>query len=100
VLIEHHGPVRGPIDPDLVGVGSGNPTSYEAIRTPREVYVEYVNGDREYYDLTRDPGETDNTMRSLSPRRRVRLHATLKALETCRGQLTCWAAGHLARPGG
>src|SRR5206468_9488292 len=34
VLIEHRGPVRGPLDPDLPQVGSGNPLSYEAIRLP------------------------------------------------------------------
>jgi arylsulfatase A-like enzyme len=97
VLVEHHGPVRAPFDPDLAGVGSGNPVSYEAIRTPHEVYVEYQDGEREYYALNRDPDEIDNTILSVSPRRRARLHATLKALETCRGQLTCWAAGHIAR---
>jgi arylsulfatase A-like enzyme len=96
VLIEHHGPGRAPLDPDVPGVGSGNPPSYEAIRTPHEVYVEYVDGEVEYYDIRRDPYELRNTVRSLSPARRARLHATLRALATCRGQRVCWAAGHLA----
>jgi arylsulfatase A-like enzyme len=97
VLIEHHGPEGAPLDPDLPGIGAGNPTSYEAIRTRREVYVEYVDGESEYYDLARDPFETDNTVRSLSPRHRARLHATLTALAACRGQQSCSAAGRLVK---
>ena len=95
VLIEHHGPERAPFDPDLPGIGAGNPTSYEAVRTPNEVYVEYVDGETEYYDLTRDPYEIDNTVRSLSPQHRAQLHATLTGLEACGGQRDCWAAGHM-----
>ncbi|MEA2309426.1 MAG: N-acetylglucosamine-6-sulfatase [Thermoleophilaceae bacterium] len=97
VLIEHHGPVRGPFDPDLPDVGSGNPPSYEAVRTPHEVYVEYATGEAEYYDLARDPFEMHNAVARLSRRRRARLHATLNALESCRGRRACWAAGHIAR---
>ena len=66
-LVEHHGPDQDQSDPDFQARASGNPASYEAIRTPNAVYVEYKNGDREYYDLVGDPYELDNTYAELSP---------------------------------
>jgi len=54
-LIEHHGPVNSPADPDLPGPRTGNPPSYEAIRTATATYVEYVTGEKEYHDLKVDP---------------------------------------------
>jgi len=92
VLIEHRGPVRGPLDPDLPQVGSGNPLSYEAIRLPHALYVEYVDGEREYYDLGRDPYERHNVVGSLGARRIATLHATLQRLERCHASRSCWAA--------
>jgi arylsulfatase A-like enzyme len=97
VLIEHHGPVSAPFDPDLPGLGAGNPPSYEAVRTAHEVYVEYVDGETEYYDLHRDPYELHNRVRSLPRRRRARLHKELKALEVCRGRRACWAGARQGR---
>jgi N-acetylglucosamine-6-sulfatase len=91
-LIEHHGPDQDPSDPDYQPRSSGNPTSYEAIRKPNAVYVEYKNGDREYYDLSTDPYELDNTYADLSPGQQARLHQTLTKLESCSGQ-DCWVTG-------
>jgi N-acetylglucosamine-6-sulfatase len=90
-LVEHHGPdhVRG--DPDLPPPGSGNPASYEALRTGEAVYVEYRNGQREYYNLASDPNERHNTYRRLSHQQRSRLHAALGAAKACGGS-GCWAA--------
>jgi arylsulfatase A-like enzyme len=88
-LVEHHGRDQDPGDPDFQSLQSGNPTTYEAIRTQDAVYVEYKNGDREYYDLTRDPYELDNTYADLGPGRQARLHDTLTKLEGCSGQ-DCW----------
>lgn len=92
VLIEHHGPDTIQDDPDLPEPGSGNPPSYEAMRTPDSVYVEYADGELEYYDLTADPNELDNIAQSLPPSKREDLHNTLQALETCHGAASCWAA--------
>ena len=50
-LVEHHGPDQDQSDPDFQSRASGNPPSYEAIRKSNAVYVEYKNGDREYYDI-------------------------------------------------
>ena len=34
--------------------------TFEAVRTHQYVYAEYVNGDRELYDLVLDPDQLDN----------------------------------------
>jgi N-acetylglucosamine-6-sulfatase len=95
VLVEHRGPDNDLTDPDHPPAESGNPVSYEAIRTKTEVYVEYVNGEREYYDLARDPYELTNTYAELSPAKRAQLSATLRALEHCHGQQSCAAASRM-----
>jgi hypothetical protein len=92
VLVEHHGPNANPGDPDRSARGSGNPVTYEAIRTPTSTYVEYVTGDREYYNLAKDPNELTNSASSLSAARRQRLHSTLSALEACHSAASCWRA--------
>ncbi len=93
-LVEHHGPDRARRDPDRPGKGAGTPTTYEAIRTASAVYVEYANGEREYYDGGRDPNELTNTAASLSADERATLHGRLTALSRCHGARQCWAAGH------
>jgi hypothetical protein len=65
------------------------------MRTPRFLYVEYVDGEREFYDLETDPYELDNLAPSLSPADLATLHVDLSLLEQCHGQNACWAAGHL-----
>jgi N-acetylglucosamine-6-sulfatase len=90
-LIEHHGPDFARNDPDLPPPGSGNPTSYEALRTGHSVYAEYRDGEREYYDLRRDRNELHNTFDRLSAKERSSLHAALRASETCDGT-GCWRA--------
>jgi arylsulfatase A-like enzyme len=94
VLIEHHGPDFNTNDPDNPPIDSGNPTSYEAIRTPTSVYIEYNDGETEYYDLTTDPNELNNTVSSLSPSQQSNLHNTLIGLENCHDGASCWTAGH------
>jgi N-acetylglucosamine-6-sulfatase len=95
VLVEHHGPDVRPTDPDAQNFDSGNPTTYEAMRTPDFLYVEYADGEREYYDLRADPYELDNIARDLSQAELARLHEQLGALERCHGAAACWAAGHV-----
>ena len=96
VLIEHHGPVLDAGDPDLPTRGAGNPPSYEALRTPASLYVEYTaTGEREYYNLRSDPFELHNLATHLSLAHERRLHRTLMAIAHCRGQGACWRAQHL-----
>ncbi|MGH3470457.1 MAG: sulfatase family protein [Nocardioidaceae bacterium] len=89
VLIEHHGPDLVPADPDYQPPYSGNPPSYEAIRTRRYLYVEYRDGEHEFYDLRRDPNELANRYASMPVALRNRLQATLTHLEHCSGT-TCF----------
>ncbi len=91
-LVEHRGPDTDPTDPDHQPFRSGNPPSYEAIRTATYTYVEYASGAKEYYDRLTDPFELHNVVGQLSARRRERLHRTLRALETCRGAAACTVA--------
>jgi arylsulfatase A-like enzyme len=94
-LVEHHGPVRNLRDPDLPGLRSGNPTTYEAIRGAKWVYVEYVNGDKEYHDLAADPDELRNTFSALSGATQAALHRSLDAASRCAGVAACAAAERL-----
>ncbi len=94
-LVEHHGPDTLADDPDLPAPNSGNPPSYEAIRTHTYTYVEYVDGSREYYDLAADPLELHNLAGSLPSDRLAALHAALAGLEACHDGATCWTAGHV-----
>jgi len=84
-LIEHRGPVRNLVDPDLPSPRSGNPTTYEAMRTATALYVEYADGEKEYHDLASDPDELHNTFAGLSAERKAALHAALEATQKCHG---------------
>jgi N-acetylglucosamine-6-sulfatase len=85
VLIEHHHPETPNGDPDRQTQSSGNPPSYEALRTATELYVEYVDGEREWYDLTTDPDQLRNRYDELNGDQRAALHDRLVRLEACRG---------------
>jgi N-acetylglucosamine-6-sulfatase len=99
-LVEHRGPMREIADPDLPAPRSGNPTTYEAIRSSTSLYVEYATGEREYHDLTADPHEMRNTYSSRSDEEKSRLHAALGAVRTCRGRDSCRAAERLGGTNG
>jgi arylsulfatase A-like enzyme len=95
-LVEHHGPRLSWMDPDFQQPASGSPFTYEAMRTRSFLYVEYADGEREFYDLRRDPFELHNIARALTPSVRAELHADLRAIKHCHGGQACWAAMHLA----
>lgn len=95
VLIEHAGPDVWGGDPDFQPFGAGNPRSYKAIRSTRFLYVEYSDGEREYYSLGRDPFELHNVASYLRPWRRRMLHAELSRMEDCHSGPQCWQAMHL-----
>jgi arylsulfatase A-like enzyme len=85
VLIEHHHPETPNGDPDRQTLSSGNPPSYEALRTKTDLYVEYVDGEREWYDLTADPNQLHNRYNELTQDGRDGLHNRLVELEACHG---------------
>ncbi|HUI97789.1 MAG TPA: sulfatase [Xanthobacteraceae bacterium] len=88
-LIEHHGPARDTADPDFPGPRSGNPPSYEALRSRSFLYVEYADGDKEYHDLASDPDELHNTFAALPQETKTALSTMLGAVEACRGGTSC-----------
>jgi N-acetylglucosamine-6-sulfatase len=94
-LIEHHGPDLSGVDPDFQQPASGSPRTYEAMRTRRFLYVEYDDGEREFYDLRTDPFELNNIAGRLTVEQSDVLHAELAALERCHGGAACWEAMHV-----
>jgi arylsulfatase A-like enzyme len=94
-LIEHHGSDLSGRDPDYQQTPAGNPRTYEAMRTPSFLYVEYDDGEREFYDLGSDPFELHNIAASLSDARLQQLHDELMAMADCHDSDACWRAMHV-----
>ncbi len=70
----------------------------QAVRTDKYLYVEYLTGEREFYDLTVDPYELTNTYSTVSvtnPQLINSLAAMLAGLRTCAGD-PCRTAEQLA----
>lgn len=64
---------------------------YEAVRTRTHTYVQWETGERELYDLRRDPYELDNIQETADRSLVARLKTRLKLLQNCAGT-TCRAA--------
>jgi hypothetical protein len=79
-------------DPDLPKVPRDNPPSYAAMRMATSLYVEYVDGEREYYDVGRDPEELANTVGQLSQKDLAAFSQALAALQGCHSGQSCVAA--------
>jgi arylsulfatase A-like enzyme len=93
LLIEHTREGTAAGDPDAQGRASGKPDSYTALRTRHTTYVEYANGEREFYDRRRDPPELHNRAARLTRGQRTALSAALQRYRRCAGRTACWAAG-------
>jgi N-acetylglucosamine-6-sulfatase len=96
-LVEHVAPGDRPYDPDRQNRRSGAPPNYKAIRTNQGTYVEYDNGDREYYDHSSDPYQLNNIYGKLSKATKASLHDAVQRLRRCTGREQCWQAGKLRR---
>ncbi|MFI5835947.1 sulfatase [Micromonospora sp. NPDC051300] len=94
-LIEHHGPNQAADDPDAQGRRNGSPITYNALRTATYTYVEYSNGEREYYDRVADPHQLHNIAAALPAARLADLRQALAAYVGCHSHSSCWAAGHV-----
>jgi arylsulfatase A-like enzyme len=68
------------------GRGGGVPPTYAAIRTDRYIYVEYVSGDRQLYDLRADPDQLHNIVGTADPKIVRDLAKQLSALKSCKGE--------------
>ena len=95
ILVEHHGSDMHGGDPDFQNSAAGAPRTYEAMRTPRFLYVEYNDGEREFYDLRHDPFELHNVAYRLSLNQLEQLHAELARMENCHEGHSCWRAMHV-----
>lgn len=84
-FIEHLGPNYRHDDPDLPKKYGGNPPTYRAVRTANELYVEYENGDREYYDLANDPWELANIHDQAPEARKAELRSLVASYGECAG---------------
>lgn len=93
--IEQTDPGPQPDDPDKQDRAAGVLPTYKAIRSQTFTYVEYADGEREYYDRVTDPDELDNVYATLSPARKQQLAHEVAALSTCAGYISCW---HAAMP--
>ena len=58
---------------------------FDGIRTSAWTYVEYGTGERELYDLARDPHQLDNVVETADPALVAALAARLAELRTCAG---------------
>jgi arylsulfatase A-like enzyme len=85
VLIEYRSEDKDPTDPDGQTSASGNPPTYQALRGQNWLYVEYVTGEREYYDTLTDPHQLDNAIARQPADRLALLHRTLLAMSGCAG---------------
>jgi hypothetical protein len=99
-----------PADPDNEqnvdgGPGTGpDPTTYDAIRMvgaaadggmTEKVFVSYVDGETEYYDIDSDPYEMTNIVGTLAPATVTKYQGVVSAIKACKGTATCWAAQHM-----
>jgi arylsulfatase A-like enzyme len=63
---------------------------YEAVRTTTHTFVQWKTGDRELYDLRKDPYELESIHKSADTLLTARLRTRLRMLATCEGS-TCRA---------
>ncbi len=83
-------PDTSSLNPNLPLINLNKPctTPFTAIRTTDDFYVEYTNGEREYYNVTLDPYELINTYSTADPNLIAALSSQLNLLKTCVG-ITC-----------
>ena len=62
------------------------PPPYKLLRTMDSKYIEYGTGEREFYDLRRDPGELVNTYEKLAAGQQNGLHSWLQRLQAAAGE--------------
>ena len=85
VLVQQRDPKPGESG-NVAGDGNGpQHPSWTALRFEEEIYLEYSDGEIEWYDLAADPLQLENRADSLDMGHRVRLSARLDQLEHCAG---------------
>lgn len=79
---------QGVLEPVYEDEAQYVPLAYAALRTPDAKYVEYHTGEREYYDLRRDPYELENRAAHLPAAKVAQLAAAIRRFKACAGA-TC-----------
>nr|WP_147481649.1 sulfatase [Actinomadura harenae] len=64
------------------------PPSYAALRTEDNTYVEYTTGERQLFDLAKDPNELHNAIDDVQPAFVQQMSSWLTRFRTCKGA-TC-----------
>jgi len=87
VLVDHYPGVEPFMSKfeKLVISGRSRLPHYSALRSKRYLYVEYDTGERELYDVQKDPAELANLYASADPSLIRRLSSWLAQLKSCRG---------------
>ncbi len=67
--------------------------NYEAVRTKTHTYVRWATGDRELYDLRKDPYQLENIYETADPSLIASLKSRLRALQDCAGTTCTQAEG-------
>lgn len=79
--------------------GKVSPPTYSALRNADYLYVEYTTGDKELYDIRKDPNELQNLAGSSDPQVQTtmrQLSARLQQLRNCHGASCRPGAGQTA----
>ena len=66
--------------------GVSHVTAYRGVRTEKFIYVEYGNGELEFYDLVNDPYELNNLAGNLDTETLSSLHTWLEQLKACQAE--------------
>ncbi len=78
------------VEPNVRGMHSAaahDPApEFHAVRTSRYLYVEYADGEKELYDLARDPYELHDFAAAARPDLLDALHRRVEALKTCQAE--------------
>ena len=75
--------------------GNRIPMAYAAVRTPSVFYVVWEHGPREYYDLTQDPYQLNNTVDELDRDQLEALDSLLRDWRYCAGP-ECAVVGNMS----
>lgn len=67
----------------LLGCCGDGGAGYAGVRTEQYTYLEFNSGAGEFYDLTVDPYQLDNTYDTMPTDLQLALHARVEALRTC-----------------
>ncbi len=96
--------LENPDEPEPVGNEGDNASliigftpGYKALRSVDQLYVEWDSGERELYDLRKDPHELDNLASAAPPTLLDALHDRLVTLTHCKGE-SCRRAENAPAP--